>query len=587
MANKAIERQKQYVSKLAKSNFKYGLTVGTAFVRGIREIGYKHTGTALDELIDNSFEAGASHVHVVLNDDGSGRKNNVTEIAVIDDGNGMIPEMIRVAMLWGGTDRENSRIGIGRFGYGLPSSCVSQGQRFEVYSMPEGGKLHMCVLDLQDIEQGKYTSENGEIIVPEAQPAKLPRFVHEYISKNLPEGKLDKGTVVVIDKLDKLTWKAMTALQNNLLEHFGVVYHKLRSQFDLFVNAKRVEPIDPLFITPGYRWFDLDEDRAQPLDPLRIDVKDRETKEVVGHINVRYSYMSMKFASIDKTKKAAGKNANERAPILREYNGFIIARMGRIIEVVRHSPLTTFMNNDAYIKIELDFDATLDEQFNVPTSKQRVDVSDRVWEILKEHGILKALEQLRKKRNEELSILAQQEDAQAGPRPSERAMQEAEKVAPAVPLAVADKRDEDAQRRLDQEVYKRTRDTGKPMPTVLREIEAELGGKPYKVALRSVPGGSFFDMEQLGGTKVLWLNTTSRFFNEVHSGPTSSPAVRAALEILLFSIGDRMLEGRDEVRAFYAHEIPEWSKKLEYALAYLSQSLVAASAEEQTDEQVA
>src|SRR5688572_4757243 len=138
MANKAVERQKAYVSKLAKSNFKYGLTVGTAFVRGIRDIGYKHSGTALDELVDNAYEAGASHVHVVLNDDGSGRKNNVTQIAVIDDGNGMIPEMIRVAMLWGGTDRENSRSGIGRFGYGLPSSCVSQGQRFEVYSVPEG-----------------------------------------------------------------------------------------------------------------------------------------------------------------------------------------------------------------------------------------------------------------------------------------------------------------------------------------------------------------------------------------------------------------------------------------------------------------
>ena len=59
---------------------------------------------------------------------------------MIDDGAGMIPEMIRVGMLWGGTDRENSRTGIGRFGYGLPSSCVSQGRRFEVYSMPEGGK---------------------------------------------------------------------------------------------------------------------------------------------------------------------------------------------------------------------------------------------------------------------------------------------------------------------------------------------------------------------------------------------------------------------------------------------------------------
>src|SRR5207249_3765042 len=193
-----------------------------------------------------------------------------------------------------------------------------------------------------------------------------------------------KGTIVLIGKLDKLTWKSANTLQNNLLEHFGVAYHKLRGEFDLWVNSKRVEPIDPLFLTPGYRWYDLDAERAKAIDPLRIDVKDKETKAVVGHINVRFSYMSPRFASTDKTKKAEGKNANERFPILKEYNGFIVARMGRVIEVVRHCPLTTFMNNDRYIKIEIDFDASLDEEFNVPTAKQRVDVSDRVWEILKE-----------------------------------------------------------------------------------------------------------------------------------------------------------------------------------------------------------
>jgi hypothetical protein len=90
--------------------------------------------------------------------------------------------------------------------------------------------------------------------------------------------------------------------------------------------------IDPLFLTADYRWYDLDAERAKALDPMRIDVKDRDTRAVVGHINVRFSYMSPRFGSIDKSKDAVGKNANERFPILKEYNGFIISRMGRIIE---------------------------------------------------------------------------------------------------------------------------------------------------------------------------------------------------------------------------------------------------------------
>jgi len=36
----AVDRQKAYVAALKKENFKFGLTVGTAFVRGIRDIGY-------------------------------------------------------------------------------------------------------------------------------------------------------------------------------------------------------------------------------------------------------------------------------------------------------------------------------------------------------------------------------------------------------------------------------------------------------------------------------------------------------------------------------------------------------------------
>ena len=570
-----IDRQKAYVSRLTKSNFKYGLTVGTAFVRGIRDIGYKHTGTALDELVDNSFEAGASNVHIVLNDDGSGRKGSVTQIAVIDDGSGMIPDMIRVAMLWGGTDRENNRTGIGRFGYGLPSSCVSQGRRFEVYSATEGGKFSVCAMDLDEVEDGKYTNDDGEIIIAAPASVKLPRFVVDYLNEHQSGGKLLRGTVVVISKLDKLTWKTLNAFQNNLLEHMGVVYHKLRGQFELFVNGTRVEPIDPLFLTPDYRWYDLDAERAKALDPLRIDVKDRETRAIIGHINVRFSYLPSGFGSIDKTKSAVGKNANQRFPILKEYNGFIISRMGRIIEIVRHSPLGTFVNNDRYFKIEVDFDASLDEEFNVPTSKQRVDVSDRIWDILKEHGLEKAIEQLRKKFKEETKAKGTaQEVGQTESRASESAMTETAKVGTVVPLPIAEKRAEMGRRRLEQEAEKRSAETGRSKEDSQREIEAELGGKLYKVAQRSVPGSAFFEVEQIGGTKVLWLNTSTRFFQEVYSGSDSSPSVRAALEVLLFSIGDRKLDGREELQAFYAHEVPEWSRKLEFALTHLSQNLM-------------
>jgi len=63
--------------------------MGAAFIRGIRDIGYKHTGSALAEHVDSAIQAGAQNIHVAFEKNKSGAK--VTAIAVIDDGHGMIP----------------------------------------------------------------------------------------------------------------------------------------------------------------------------------------------------------------------------------------------------------------------------------------------------------------------------------------------------------------------------------------------------------------------------------------------------------------------------------------------------------------
>src|SRR5262245_57917810 len=167
-----LKNQRNYAQRMNESGFDFSLVVGDAFVRGIRDIGYKHTGTALDEIIDNAIQAEAEKVHVVFGFEGSSEKKP-DRLAVIDDGHGMDDLMIRLAVLWGGTHRENDRTGFGRYGYGLPSASVSQGTRFTVYSKPADGKWHRVTVDLDDIKDGKYTNNEGRIVVPAATPATL------------------------------------------------------------------------------------------------------------------------------------------------------------------------------------------------------------------------------------------------------------------------------------------------------------------------------------------------------------------------------------------------------------------------------
>lgn len=119
-----LQKQTAYAEKLEKAGFDYGFAVGSAFVESMRNTFYKHTGTALDEIVDNAIEAGASEIQIALH---AGGKSDAKpdSIATIDNGHGMKPNMMRVAVVWGGTHREGSRQGFGRFGFGLPTASVN------------------------------------------------------------------------------------------------------------------------------------------------------------------------------------------------------------------------------------------------------------------------------------------------------------------------------------------------------------------------------------------------------------------------------------------------------------------------------
>src|SRR5205807_8135341 len=137
----------------------------------------------------------------------------------------------------------------------------------------------------------------------------------------------------------------------------------------------------PLFITPGYRFYDLDSDRAEALEPHSFEVKDAETREPLGTVKVRYSSMPPSFARIDKAVER-GKN-NARFPIMADHNGIVVLREGRQIDVVSQRPWLSVNNDDRYWGVEIDVPATLDEEMAITTSKQRVILSDRMWTLLK------------------------------------------------------------------------------------------------------------------------------------------------------------------------------------------------------------
>jgi Histidine kinase-, DNA gyrase B-, and HSP90-like ATPase len=568
-----LERQRKYVHQLKEQNFDFGLTVGAAFIRGIRDLGYKGTDTALDELADNSISAGANRIALLFGPKGSDKPN---AIAMADNGHGMDPEMIRLAVIWGGTHRENDRSGFGRYGYGLPSASVSIARRFTVFSRVIGGEWHAVEMDLDKIAAGDYTIEH-RIVVPEAKAAKLPRWVADAIVAEFG-ASLDHGTIVLLEDLDRIFPKTVHALVGRLTAHFGMVYRNFLREVTMTVNGAPVEPVDPLFTTPGARHYDLDEDRAIPLPPQTIEVKD--TRGAGGKITVRYAWLPPTFARVPEDKYRERGSNNERFGIMKATNGIIVLRNGRQIDVLNAKvPFTSFQNDDRYIKVEIDFPATLDEEFKITTSKQQIDLTERMWEILQKEGVPAAISSMRGKWEEARAALRvkREENAEAenARRASEQAMLDAEKFKNRAPTGEPVERAQKAEDRFQQEVDKRSSESGIKREMVESELRVDMTQNPYKVAQRSLPGAPFFDIEQVGGQRILYLNTAHAFYTDVYAAPDSTPRLRSALEVLLFVLGESELDASGDRRVFYQAERSQWSNRLTVVLDRLGQIDVA------------
>lgn len=225
-------------------------------VRALRDSGYKSTAYAIAELIDNSIDAEATQVDVIVVETpasaGAQIRNRVSEIAVLDNGCGMDEDTLRRALKFGdGAGRKTGRIG--RFGMGLPNSSLSQCCRVDVWSWQAGpsNALHTH-LDLEEITQGE-----GEVPEPVLDP--LPsKWV------DLAGVDAESGTLVLWTELDRVQWFGADATFKHTEQLIGRVYRRRISDGSIHIrllpvrngtvtdHARALTVNDPLYLmTPS------------------------------------------------------------------------------------------------------------------------------------------------------------------------------------------------------------------------------------------------------------------------------------------------------------------------------------------------
>ena len=330
----------------------YPLVAIQTFIEATRDSGYKSTTAALSELVDNSFEAEANTVSVCLSEDADGKC-----ITVTDDGTGMSPQTMQLALQFGGSTRFNSRLGTGRYGMGLPNGSLSQARRVDVYSWTDPGKIWASYLDVDEIASG------GLSAVPAPSRFK-PDAAHDAPSS-------PTGTVVALTKCDRLDFRTQKTQAKYLHLEFGRTFrHQLYGGKKLLVNGERVRPIDPLFLRNGSNLTG-----AEPYGPtLRYDVASPGGE--ASQILVRFAVLPIEqWCSLSNE----GKNAHG----ISKGAGISAVRGGREIDCGWYFMGSKRKENyDDWWRCEISFSPEVDELFGVTHTKQNIHPTEMLESIL-------------------------------------------------------------------------------------------------------------------------------------------------------------------------------------------------------------
>ena len=135
-------------------------------IETFRDNGYKNTASAISELIDNSIDAKAKNIQIIVFEKTVTKSNRpmkqISEIAIVDDGTGMSEEDLKTSLQFGNGTKFNAKEGIGKFGIGLPNASVSQCKHVEVFTW-RNSKTLFTYLDIDEVKNNKQQDINDVV----------------------------------------------------------------------------------------------------------------------------------------------------------------------------------------------------------------------------------------------------------------------------------------------------------------------------------------------------------------------------------------------------------------------------------------
>ena len=214
---------------------------------------YSSPNKAIEELVSNSFDAGATNVHAIVAPDLLAED---AAIVVIDDGSGMNEEGLKEHWLIGVSNKRDpsrkppkGRAQIGKFGIGKLATYVLANRLTHVSKC--GGRFYSTSIDYTEIPTGErggiYTEKQVTLPLRELTESQAQMVVEPWLKGSKPgyaalklfgTSTAKTWTVAVMSDLKDMA----TTIQRGRLHYVLSTAMPLRDDFKLFLNGDEVPP---------------------------------------------------------------------------------------------------------------------------------------------------------------------------------------------------------------------------------------------------------------------------------------------------------------------------------------------------------
>ena len=355
-------------------------------IETFRDNGYKDTASAISELIDNSIDAKAKNIQIIVFEKTVTKANRpmkeISEIAIVDDGSGMNEEDLKTSLQFGNGTKFEKKEGIGKFGIGLPNASVSQCKHVEIFTWMNSKTL-FTYLDIDEVKNKKQQDINDVV------EKKLPSHIEQEIKKTR------SGTAIIWSECDRLDIARGETLYRRMSKKLCRVFRHYLDKNSSFKNKVKMTykvvgdnfeeellPNDPLYLAfpnnlpdgkTGIKYNDkaIMELKSKDDDP-------REGKIEIAFINPKTnipekSDVIFRFSFIkDEVWQAESDKTSKFQTHLNRNSGISFVRDGREIDFGNFGYFVSYDLTDRYWGCEIRFSPTLDSIFGVSNDKQGV-----------------------------------------------------------------------------------------------------------------------------------------------------------------------------------------------------------------------